>query len=575
MKRLITGFLSIILFSQLLLCEVRDTGCDASNSRKTDYFFLEAIKLKNSGKHTDAFQSLLHCLEIDPESAAAHYEISNYYLFLKQANLVVEHLEQAVRYSHDNFDYNIALANVFRELGMNDEAIDVYEELVLKHPEKPELNYYLSDIYVRKGEVKKAVQALNRVEENLGMSENVSVQKYRLYASIEQQKEANEEIRKLVAEYPMEAKYPIIMGDLYLEQNNPEKAYEYYRKAYLIDPQNPYYIVSMANYYEYVQDTEAAKNQIHSALRDPLLDIETKLSILVRYISMLQRSKKEMEGVDALFKTLLEQHSQEADLNLMYGNYLLSEKRIEEATFQYQLVVEMSPNNEVAWRQLLGLYLREEKPDDCLRISRAAQVHFPENPEFYFYEGVSLIHKKDYQEALSVFKKGIVYVTQENRQLFSDFYGEIGGLYFQLQEYKQSFDAYEKALQYNEKNVSVLNNYAYFLALTQQDLSKAERMSAQTVQLYPENTTYIDTYAWIFFLQGNYTLAKFYIESAISKSGDQHAEIVDHYGDILYHTGDKEKALEQWEKALKLGKNTKTVRKKIIEKTYYEESVDE
>jgi tetratricopeptide (TPR) repeat protein len=575
MKRLITGFLSIILFPQLLLCEVRDTVCDTSNSRKADYFFLEAIRLKNSGKHTAAFQALLHCLEIEPESAVTHYEISNYYLFLKQANLVVEHLEQAVQYSHDNFDYKIALANVSRELGMNDEAIDVYEELVLKHPEKPELNYYLSDIYVRKGEVEKAIQSLNKVEENLGVNDNLSVQKYRLYTTIDKQEEANEEIRKLVAEYPMEAKYPIIMGDLYLEQNNPEKAYKYYQKAYLIDPQNPYYIVSMANYYEYIQDTEAAKNQIDSALRDPRLDIETKLNILVRYVSMLQRGKKEMEGVDMLFKTLLEQHPQETDLNLMYGNYLLSEKRIEEAAFQYQLVVEMSPDNEVAWRQLLGIRLREEKLDDCLRICRAAQVHFPEKPEFYFYEGVSLKYKKNYQEALSVFQKGIVYVAQENRQFFSDFYEQIGDMYYQLHAHEQSFDAYEKALQYNEKNIDVLNTYAYILALDKQDLSKAERMSAQTVQLYPENAAYIDTYAWIFFLQGNYTLAKFYIESAISKGGDQRAEIVDHYGDILYLTGDKKKALEQWEKALELGKDTKTVKKKIIEKTYYEESIEE
>lgn len=42
-------------------------------------------------------------------------------------------------------------------------------------------------------------------------------------------------------------------------------------------------------------------------------------------------------------------------------------------------------------------------------------------------------------------------------------------------------------------------------------------MSAQCIKLEPDNATYLDTYAWIFFVQGNYTLAKIYIESALEK----------------------------------------------------------
>jgi tetratricopeptide (TPR) repeat protein len=366
-----------------------------------------------------------------------------------------------------------------------------------------------------------------------------------------------------------------MMGDLYLEQNNPEKAYEYYQRAHQIDPENPYYIVSMASYYEHVRDTEAAQQQIDSALKNTRLDVETKLGILARYISTLQKSKKGADGVDALFKTLLEQHPQETDLNLLYGNFLMSEKKTEEAKFQYRVVVESSPGNEVAWRQLLGIALKEEKPDDCLSISRSAQIHFPENPEFYFYEGVALSMKMSYQEALSVFQKGVTFVAKDDKELFSDFYGQMGDMYYQLQDKKNAFESYETALRYNEKNAGVLNNYAYYLAVNNDDLSKAERMSVQTIQLQPDNSTFIDTYAWIFFLRKNYTLAKFYIESAISKVGDKSAEIIDHYGDILFFTGDHTKAIEQWIKALEMGKNTDIVRKKIAEGTYYEDTAVE
>jgi tetratricopeptide (TPR) repeat protein len=91
--------------------------------------------------------------------------------------------------------------------------------------------------------------------------------------------------------------------------------------------------------------------------------------------------------------------------------------------------------------------------------------------------------------------------------------------------------------------------------------------------MQPNNPTYIDTYAWVFFQEGNYSLAKFYIESAISNGGDNSPDILEHYGDILYKIGNTDKAVEQWEKALNAkekGEDTDLLKKKIENKMYYE-----
>ncbi|MDD2417074.1 MAG: hypothetical protein PHQ68_10155, partial [Parabacteroides sp.] len=73
--------------------------------------------------------------------------------------------------------------------------------------------------------------------------------------------------------------------------------------------------------------------------------------------------------------------------------------------------------------------------------------------------------------------------------------------------------------------------------------------------------------------QGNYTLAKIYIENAISKDSTNSSELADHYGDILYMNGEKEKALEQWKKAKELGKQSETLDRKIAEQIYIEEVI--
>ncbi|MEG1545476.1 MAG: hypothetical protein RR382_13305, partial [Tannerellaceae bacterium] len=91
------------------------------------------------------------------------------------------------------------------------------------------------------------------------------------------------------------------------------------------------------------------------------------------------------------------------------------------------------------------------------------------------------------------------------------------------------------------------------------------------IKLQPDNATYLDTYAWIFFMQANYTLAKIYIESALEKDTTKSFELIDHYGDILFMNGDKDKALEQWKKAKEMGKKSDVLERKIAEQIYIEE----
>ena len=96
-------------------------------------------------------------------------------------------------------------------------------------------------------------------------------------------------------------------------------------------------------------------------------------------------------------------------------------------------------------------------------------------------------------------------------------------------------------------------------------------MAAKAVYSNPNNSTFIDTYAWVFFKKKNYDMALLYIKSAIDNADSPSADILEHYGDILYMTGDKENAVNQWEKALELNPTKEVLQRKVLDKTYYEE----
>ena len=543
----------------------------ARQQRKFDYFFYEGLNLKEAGQYDAAFDAFSHCLAIDSTDAAVRYELCMFYMQLNKPEKAIEVLKPAVEHRPDQFEYRMAFASISRSLGMFGEAAEAYRELVKDFPQKKELNYYLADALTQAGEIGEAIDALNVLEERVGMNEALSMQKYRLYSQLEQPEKAFKEIEKLATKFPMEARYPLIMGDLHLEKGELEQALACYQKAHEIDPSNPYYIVSMANYYEASGDKEAAEKEIKTALVNEKLDVDTKVSILSRYILRLQQSKQDIENANHLFETLLEQHPEDTELKLMYGGLLLAQEKEEEARFQFQLVTEMDPSQAEAWKRLLNMALKADDYEEVVRICTACMELFPEAPEYYFYLGIAYFQQENYQASLNTYYAGLSVIPKENPRLKSDFYGQIGDIYHQLNKMEQAYRAYEEALKYNEQNVVVLNNYSYFLSLEKKDLKRAERMSAQCIRLEPDNATYLDTYAWVFFVQGNYTLAKIYIENALSKDTTNSFELVEHYGDILFMNGEAEKAVEQWKKAKEMGKVSKVLDQKIAEQKYIEE----
>ena len=540
--------------------------------RKFDYFYYEAANLKNAGKYDAAYDLFSYCLSLDTASSPVLYELAMFQLQRNRPEKAVEMLKSAVAHSDDNFTYRMTLAGLYRNLGMYGEASDSYEELVKRYPDKSELNYYLADALTQEGEIGAAIDAYNVLESTMGMNETLSLQKFKLYQTLKQPDKAFEEIEKLANRYPMNARYRLLMGDLHLENEETEKALACYQKAHEIDPDDPRYIVSMANYYDQTGDKEAAEQEIRDALVNEKLDVETKVGILSRYVQRLQQTQQGIENANSLFQTLLDQHPEDTELKLMYGSLLMAQQKEEEAKFQFQLVTEMEPSNEGAWQQLLNISLKGEDIPEVIRICTRCKELFPEAPEYYFYLGIGYYMQEKYQESLDTYYAGLKIIPEGNGVVKSNFYGQIGDLYYQMEKMDEAYKAYDEALKYNENNAPVLNNYSYFLTLDKKDLKKAERMAAQCIKLEPDNATYLDTYAWVFFVQGNYTLAKIYIENALSKDKTNSAELVDHYGDILYMSGEKDKALEQWKKAKEMGKDTDVLKQKIAKGIYIEDT---
>ena len=138
-------YIALLVGIAAALPAAADKELSAAQQRKFDYYFYEGLKLKQDGKYDAAYDLFNYCLEIDSTAAPVLYELSSFYVQMNKADRAVEMLRRAAQDEPENFTYQMALANVSRNLGMFTEAAEQYEKLAREYPEKPELYYYLGE----------------------------------------------------------------------------------------------------------------------------------------------------------------------------------------------------------------------------------------------------------------------------------------------------------------------------------------------------------------------------------------------------------------------------------------------
>ena len=541
--------------------------------RKSDYFFLEAMRLKEKKDYASAFGLLQHCLDIHPNAASALYEVSQYYMFLRQVPQGQEALEKAVASAPDNYWYSQGLASLYQQQNELDKAITLLEQMAVRFPGKQDPLFNLLDLYGRQEKYDEVISTLNRLEKHMGKNEQLSMEKFRIYLQMKDDKKAFQEIESLVQEYPMDMRYQVILGDVYLQNGKKQEAYDVYQKVLAAEPDNPMAIFSMASYYKQTGQEELYQQQLDTLLLNKKVTPDTKVGVMRQMIVENEQADKDSTQIIALFDRIMKQEQDDPQIPMLYAQYLLSKNMEAESVPVLEQVVDLDPTNNAARMMLIGAAVKKEDYKQIIKVCEPGIEATPDALEFYYYLAVAYNQAEKPDSVISICKRALEHKTADGKkEIVSEFYSILGDMYHTQKQMKEAYAAYDSALVYNPSNIGALNNYAYYLSVERRDLDKAEEMSYKTVKAEPNNATYLDTYAWILFEKGNYAEARIYIDNAMkSEGGDKSDVIVEHCGDIYYMTGDVDGALTYWKKALEMGSESKTLKQKIEKKKYIAE----
>ena len=536
--------------------------------KEFEYLFIEGLKQRTLENLDDAIKIFSRCLEIDPRSSATLYEMANIHVSKGDFQSSMFLLEKAVSINPDNQYYRLLLVKVYQQNKLFDKAASEYDVLSKLIPDNPDYPFYQAALLTMAGKNDQALAMYNQLEKKMGISEPIAVGKQQIYIQLGNKPAAYAEIEKLIQANPTVSKYYGLLADMYLADKNREKALENYNKILKINPNDGFVHLSIASYYLEVNDSLKAYEHIKSAFRNSVLELETKAQMYMLLTQPGTTKISEQQQLE-LLHILIETHIDDERPRALMVDYLLNKKQPEEARKQLRLVLDMKKDNYMYWERLLLINSDLLDWQSISEDSKKALEYFPEQPLIYILKSVGLLQQKKYDELLTVLDSGIVHAKNDPK-ILSQLYTYRAEAYYNLKRYNEAFDVFDKVVELDPENYMAMNNYAYYLSLRGERLGIAEKLSAKVVQANPDNATYLDTYAWVFFIKKDYQLAKFYMETALSKDTESSAVLVEHYGDILFYLNEKENALTHWRKSLKMGNDSKILKQKIAEKRYIE-----
>ena len=538
--------------------------------RRYELLFHEAMLERQKGHHDATFDLLTRCLELRPNASETCFFLAQYYAQMKQTDKAVELFKRAADLSPDNITYMETLGRSYISKEQYADAIPVFEKMYEQDKSREELLETIYRLYIQEKDFKKAIDVLDRMETIDGKSERISLAKSALYVQMGDHQSAVEAVKALSEEHPYDMNYRTLYANTLMGNGQPDAAYEVLMSVLSEEPDNAKAQQSLRTYFIQMEDEVAVDSITQRILMNRATDTEDKAYMLRQLIGENERSGGDSTSVLNIFNQMLAQPNPAVEIAMLKAAYMdLKQMPRDSIATALELVLQMAPDYAPARLQLVQFAWEADDDARIISLCQAARQYNPEEMAFYYYQGMAYYRSEDKDHALEAFQNGISVINDDSSpEIVSDFYAVMGDILFQKDRKREAFAAYDSCLQWKPDNISCMNNYAYYLSLNGEHLDKAEKMSFKTIKAEPKNATYLDTYAWILFMQGRYAEARIYIDQALQNDSTIGAVVTEHAGDIYAMAGDIEGAVSLWQQALAQDPGNKLIARKIKRKKY-------
>lgn len=510
----------------------------ASTEHELTYRLLVAEVAGHRGEYALAAQNFI-TVAIALQSTELAERATRVALYGKHYDLALSAVRLWATLDQDNEDVRQLLGSLLLQQNHSSEAIEHIEGLLDEFKDDAEQRI---EILMQALAQQKKTQASRILMDKLRIKRSNDIAVLfvdaRLYAREKELQKAQAALEKLLEIQPDHTRGVAFYVAL-LESDDPQQALDYLAKALQKHPEQSDWRFMYARMLTEQQQYDAAISQF-----EQLLKLFPDSANVINMLGVLHIQQEHWDKAKDYFQQLADLDSETHSDTAHYFLAQIAEalEQTEEALMQYKQVNggEHYVNAQV---RIALLYFNQEKTELALEHLRSVPTDSPRaTTTLVQVEAELLSEQKRYKDAFEVYSRALEY-DQDNIDL----------LYSRamLAEKMDKLDVLEadlrKVLTLSPDHPESLNALGYTLADRTQRYDEAHELIAKALTLRPNSHYILDSMGWVLYRMRRYDEALNHLQRAYALKIDP--EIAAHLGEVLWVMGKQDQAREVWQDA--------------------------
>jgi len=532
------------------------------NADAFSYYYVEAIKQKLMGNSGEALKYFEQSLQINPGSDAVYYQIAQIVVANGDLRNGKKYVIKALSIDDKNLWYLVMLAGMYYQEKNLDSAIIYYERAVKYFPDKENLMLMLGNLYSENKNYDKAISVFNSFDNKYGVNETSTLSAIKNLIDAGKYDEGLEKVQLLLGQSPDDILYNGLLAQIYEGKNEKEKALEVYDKLLERNPDNGQVQLALCDFLLSGKNYEELFRILNTVVLNNNVKKEDKISLFAKMIQTPDLVKDKKDNLSINLMVLEANYNNDEVIPLLRAELLISQGNLADAALRLEDIIKLNPDNYYAWEKLLLVYMQMRDFKNLMIRGEECATRFNRSFVAKVLYANGALEMGKYETAIEELRKAEI-LAGDNKDYMLQVITMRADVYYRMKDYSKAFQTFDEALKYNNEDLTVMNNYAYYLAEQNLRLKEAEEMSKKVIETEKDNTTYLDTYGWILYKRGKLKEAAKVFESIISSGESPDAVWYEHYGYILKKQKKCPEAIENWNKALKLDSTKADLNKEI------------
>lgn len=508
--------------------------------------------------------------------------------------------------------------DLYEQSGNFDAAADEYRKALIYDPNSVEIKRSLSEVYFQQRKFDEAALLRSEIAEknvddcnfigdclrykndlegaadyyqrSLALDSTQYAPRFyvaRILEYLGKTREAEKHYKVLINISPDKLESALDLASFYLKSDQLTKALETYSRAAAMDTSDMRALVGIAAISLANGDSLKA-DSLYMIIAQKNWDDAQVLGSLI--ISMFNAG--DFTGAEKLAERITELTPDDPGARKRYAMLLYGNEKFERAE---SLLVDMEGRGEGD----AGIFyyiarIRQEKKDlpGAEEYFRKSIAENDTMPDSWVNLALVIDARKRYLDALDVMRQAISAVPQDSNSILFftalihsrnshydlardgyrrlikslpdnlDIRFSLAAAYERQGQYDDAEREFKTILKKDPNHAMTLNYLGYMYADRGVNLKQSREMIERALSLDPENSAYLDSYAWVLYKLGKYEDALVQMKRAL-KYEQQDALLYEHQGDIYFALKNDEMARESWNRALEINPENESVRNKL------------